>query len=405
MIKKLTLPNGVRIVHESMPTVRSVSAGIWVKAGSRNEAAGEEGIAHFIEHMLFKGTARRSARDIAVAFDRTGGDVNAFTSMEETCYFMKVLDEHASDSLEVLADMFFHSLFDAEEMEKEKSVITEEIAMVEDDPEDDVHEQLMAAMYPEHPMGRPILGTKESVRSFTEEQARNFMSRHYRPENTVISLAGKIDDSLIAKAAELFGGWKPSGLRSPALAPPAFQAGNIRKKREAEQAHLCIGFPGLDVNDPDIYALIVLNGLLGGSMSSRLFQSLREEKGLAYSIYSYHSSYSDSGSVTIYGGTSPDRLGEMQEAIDAEIRNLLKSGATSAELEDAAGQMRGSMLLGLENPGARMSRNGKNELFTGEHKTPEEVMESFAQVEKEQVDRLARDLLSGPRATAIILPS
>ncbi|MET3575305.1 pitrilysin family protein [Bhargavaea ullalensis] len=405
MINKMTLPNGVRIVCEKMPSVSSVSAGIWVKAGSRNEDETEAGLAHFIEHMLFKGSGKRSARDIAVAFDRTGGWVNAFTSKEETCYFMKVLDEHAEGALEVLADMFFSSAFDEGEMEKEKSVILEEIAMVEDDPEDDVHEQLIAAMYPNHPMGRQILGTRQSVRSFTPAQARNFMARFYRPENIVISLAGKISESLIRKTEQLFGSWTLPIERFHTQEAPVFHPGEILKRREAEQAHFCLGYPGLDVHSQDIYGLIILNSLLGGSMSSRLFQSLREDRGLAYSVYSYHSSYSDNGSVTIYGGTSPERLDEMRTAIDEEVRKLADGGAAVMEIEDAVSQMRGSLLLGLEDPDARMNRNGKTELFIGEHRSPEEVFLSFGRVDKEQVDRLAHELFSGPRATALILPN
>ncbi|MCM3087435.1 insulinase family protein [Bhargavaea ginsengi] len=405
MIQTRKCPNGVRIVTEQMPHVRSVALGIWVKTGARNESAGEAGMAHFIEHMLFKGTARRTAKDIAEAIDRTGGEINAYTAMEETCFYVSVLAEDAPEAIDVLADMFFKSAFDETEMRKEKSVILEEIAMVADTPDDDVHEQLQAAMYPGHPMGRPILGYPETVSAFTREETVSFMKREYRPERIVVSAAGCVDEELISRIEELFGSFAAGPSAPLSVERPEYASGSVRKRKDTEQAHICLGYPGMDVNDPDIYGLIILNALFGGSMSSRLFQRIREEHGLAYSVYSYHSTHTDSGSVTIYAGTSPSRLEETRAVIQNEIRALLAEGVTETEIEGALGQMKGSLLLGLESPSARMSRNAKNELFTGEHKDIDEVMEEFRYVDAKQIRRIADRIFSCPPAESIIIPN
>jgi predicted Zn-dependent peptidase len=405
MIQTRRCPNGVRIVTEPMPHVRSVAIGIWIKTGARNESAGEAGMAHFIEHMLFKGTARRTAKDIAEAIDRTGGDINAYTAMEETCFYVNVLAEDAPGAIDVLADMFFNSVFDEQEMRKEKSVILEEIAMVADTPDDDVHEQLQAAMYPGHAMGRPILGTPETVSAFTREETLSFMKREYRPERVVISVAGCVDDELIGRLEQSFGTFSGGAETPISVKRPEFTPGAIRKRKDTEQAHLCLGYPGLDVNDSDIYGMIILNALFGGSMSSRLFQRIREEKGLAYSVYSYHSSHTDSGSVTIYAGTSPSRLEETRTVIRNEVSRLLRDGVSDSEIEGAVSQMKGSLLLGLESPDSRMSRNAKNELFTGEHKDIDKVMDEFRRVDGKKIRRIAERIFSGQPAESIIIPN
>lgn len=405
MIQTIKCPNGVRIVKEQMPHVRSVAIGIWVKAGSRNEKAGEAGMAHFIEHMLFKGTDARTAKDIAEEMDRTGGEINAYTSMEETCYYVHVLAEDAPKAVDVLTDMFFNSVFDVQEMLKEKSVILEEISMVADTPDDDIHEMLLSAMYPGHPMGRPILGDPKTVSAFTREETISFMEREYRPERIVISVAGCVDDDLIDQINDKFGQFQARATTPLPLTSPEFTPGILRKGKDTEQAHICIGYPGLDVHDPDNYGLIILNTLFGGSMSSRLFQRIREERGLAYSVYSYHSSFTDTGSVTFYAGTSPSRLEETKAVIQREITLLLEDGVSDSEIEGAIGQMKGSLLLGLEGPAARMSRNAKNELFTGEHKPIDEVMSEFRRVDKAQLHRIAHTLFSGQPAESVIIPN
>lgn len=405
MLQTRKCTNGVRIVTEQMPHIRSVAIGIWVKAGARNEAAGEAGMAHFIEHMLFKGTAVRTAKEIAEAIDRTGGEINAYTAMEETCFYVNVLAEDAPIAVDVLADMFFNSAFDEREMRKEKSVVLEEIAMVADTPDDDVHEQLQAAMYPGHPMGRPILGYPETVSSFTREETIGFMKREYQPERIVISAAGCLDEKLISRLEERFGTFTGGAAVPLPVERPAFTPGAVRKRKDTEQAHLCMGYPGMDVQDPDIYGLMILNALFGGSMSSRLFQRIREERGLAYSVYSYHSSYADSGSVTIYAGTSPARLEETRTVIGNEVSRLLRDGVSDTEIGSAVGLMKGSLLLGLESPASRMSRNAKNELFTGEHKDIDQVMDEFRRVDGKQIHRIAERVFSGPPAESIIIPN
>lgn len=285
LINKHTCKNGVRIVLEQIPTVRSVSIGVWIGTGSRNETEQNNGISHFLEHMFFKGTKTRTAKEIAEAFDSIGGQVNAFTSKEYTCYYAKVLDEHASFALEMLADMFFHSTFVDEELQKERNVVLEEIKMYEDTPDDIVHDLLSKACYANHPLGYPILGTEETLRTFTGDSLRGYMADYYTPDRVVISVAGNVDESFIQQVESYFGFFtaKRKASESPA---PLFQPQKLARQKDTEQAHLCIGFNGLPVGHPDIYTLIILNNILGGSMSSRLFQEVREQRGLAYSVFS-----------------------------------------------------------------------------------------------------------------------
>lgn len=376
MLQRRVSQNGVRIVSEHIPHVRSVAVGIWVNVGSRHETAEENGLTHFIEHMLFKGTSSRTARQIAEEFDRIGGYVNAFTSKENTCYYAKVLDHHAKHAITVLADMFFNSQFDEQELEKERQVVLEEILMVEDTPDDDVHEQLWNVMYPNQPLGASILGTKETLDTFDKASIQQFMDHHYRPEHVVISVAGNIPDGFIDYIDSLFGKYKSkaSVIDRTAFELPVFHSGESHKSRETEQGHICLGYPGLSVKDKHIYDLVVMNNILGGNMSSRLFQEVREEKALAYSIYSYHSSYEDTGSVAIYGGTSSSQLGELQETIQETIQKVMDEGVTETEVNNAKEQLKGNLMLGLESTNSRMNRNGKNELIFSEHKSYDEVL-------------------------------
>jgi len=406
VLQKRTSQNGVRIVYEHIPHVRSVAVGVWVNVGSRHETPEENGLTHFIEHMLFKGTATRSARQIAEEFDRIGGHVNAFTSKEQTCYYAKVLDHHAKHAISVLADMFFHSQFDEVELEKERQVVLEEILMVEDTPDDDVHEQLWNVMYPNQPLGASILGTKESLATFSKDSIHQFMDHHYRPEHIVISIAGNIPDGFIDYTDSLFGQFSSSStnsVRSP-FEVPVFKPGESRKSRETEQGHICLGYPGLSVKDKHIYDLVVLNNILGGNMSSRLFQEVREEKALAYSIYSYHSSYEDAGSIAIYGGTSSNQLQKLQETIYETIQKVVDDGVTDTEVNNAKEQLKGNLMLGLESTNARMNRNGKNELVFNEHKTYDEVLQSIDEVNIHQVQKLVTDLFTIKPAISIITP-
>jgi predicted Zn-dependent peptidase len=386
--------------------VRSVAVGVWVDVGSRHETPEENGLTHFIEHMLFKGTATRSARQIAEEFDRIGGYVNAFTSKEQTCYYAKVLDHHAEHAISVLADMFFHSQFDEQELDKERQVVLEEILMVEDTPDDDVHEQLWNVMYPNQPLGASILGTKASLETFNKDSIHQFMEHHYRPEHIVISVAGNIPDGLIDYIDSLFGQFV-SSTKLPdrhSMGLPVFNSGESLKSRETEQGHICLGYPGVSVKDKHIYDLVVMNNILGGNMSSRLFQEVREEKALAYSIYSYHSSNVDSGSVAIYGGTSSNQLQELKETIHETIQKVVDEGVTETEVDNAKEQLKGNLMLGLESTNARMNRNGKNELIFKEHKTYDEVLQSIDEVNIHQVQKLITDIFAHQPAISIITP-
>ncbi len=301
MMKKHTCQNGVRVVLESIPTVRSVTIGIWIGVGSRDEDEKNNGISHFLEHMFFKGTNTRTAKEIAESFDSIGGQVNAFTAKEYTCIYAKVLDNHATYALDVLADMFFYSTFNEQELKKEKNVVLEEIKMYEDTPDDIVHDMLSKAAYHNHPLGFPILGTEETLDTFTSDMLHQYIHDMYTPDNIVISVAGNIDDNFIYQIENHFGSFE-RGKNKISNEKPIFYSEQVAKQKKTEQAHLCLGFEGLPIGSEKIYDLIVMNIIFGGGMSSRLFQEVREERGLAYSVFSYHSSYKDTGTLVIYGG-------------------------------------------------------------------------------------------------------
>ncbi|MDA7025810.1 pitrilysin family protein [Bacillus sp. CLL-7-23] len=404
MIKRYTCQNGVRIVLENNPTVRSVAIGVWIGTGSRHETPDINGISHFLEHMFFKGTKTRTARDIAESFDRIGGQVNAFTSKEYTCYYAKVLDEYASYALDILADMFFHSSFDEEELKKEKNVVYEEIKMYEDTPDDIVHDLLSKASFGNHSLGYPILGSEETLAKFTGASLRRYIDEHYTPDRVVISIAGNVSESFIKEAEKHFGSYEATGNRT-GMTEPDFYYEKLARKKETEQAHLCLGFKGLKAGHSEIYDLIVMNNILGGSMSSRLFQDVREDKGLAYSVFSFHSSYEDSGMVTIYGGTGANQLQLLSETIHETLRILKSEGVTPKELENSKEQMKGSLMLGLESTNSKMSRNGKNELLLGKHRTLDEMLETLNAVNLERVNRLVKQLFTDDYSMALISPT
>ncbi|MDQ0214251.1 putative Zn-dependent peptidase [Oikeobacillus pervagus] len=403
MIKKFTCDNGVRVVLEKIPTVRSVAIGIWIGTGSRDETVENNGISHFLEHMFFKGTETRTAREIAECFDSIGGQVNAFTSKEYTCYYAKILDNHASYALNILADMFFNSSFDEEELHKEKNVVLEEIKMYEDTPDDIVHDLLSKVVYENHSLGYPILGTEESLQTFTSDKLKQYMHDMYTPDRVVISIAGNIEESFIKEVEALFGTFK-GGTGKGHEATPQFHTNNISRKKETEQAHLCIGFEGLQIGHPDIYNLIVLNNILGGSMSSRLFQDVREQKGLAYSVFSYHSAYKDSGMVTIYGGTGAKQLDELYRTVEETLAVLKRDGITEKELVNSKEQLKGSLMLSLESTNSRMSRNGKNELLLGYHRSLDEIVRLIDEVTIPKVNHLANQIFTEKQSIALISP-
>ncbi|OLN22745.1 peptidase M16 [Domibacillus antri] len=403
MIKRFTCDNGVTIVTEEISTVRSAAIGIWIATGSRDESPELNGISHFLEHMFFKGTKSLSAKEIAESFDSIGGQVNAFTSKEYTCYYAKVLDNHADHALNVLADMFFHSTFEEEEMEKEKNVIYEEIKMYEDAPDDIVHDLLSRAAYGDHPLGLPILGTEETLASFTRDTLKEYMYNMYAPDRVVISIAGNIDETIVRKAEALFGSYSGGKATSMSAVSDFYYEKKARSK-ETEQAHLCLGYEGLSIGDKDIYSLIVMNNIIGGSMSSRLFQEVREERGLAYSVYSYHSSYKDTGLITFYGGTGAEQLDELYETIMNSIDLVKADGFTEKELHNSKEQLKGSLMLSLESTNSRMSRNGKNELLLKRHRSLDEIVSLIDGVTKESVDQLAKQLFDKPFSASLISP-
>ncbi len=405
MVQVITAKNGVRIVAEQMPHVRSLSVGIWVNAGSRYEAPEENGITHFIEHMLFKGTKNRTARQIAEQFDRIGGEINAFTSKENTCYFAKVLDHHGEIAIAILADMFFNSLFSQEDIERERQVVLEEIYMSEDDPADDVHEKLWAVMYPNDALGRPILGTAETLATFDEAMIRSYMAKHYGPKNVVISIAGNIEEGLLEKIEALFGTYEASSesiVSKPSY--PEFTAGEIEKTRDTEQAHIAISFPAINVKDPQMYSFVALNNIIGGNMSSRLFQDVREDRGLAYSVFSFQSSFEDVGAFTIAASASRQNLDALKQQIDQTLFDVVAGGVTEEELENAKEQLKGSFVLGLEGTEDHMNRNGVNELIHQNHRTVDEVLAKIDAISMDSMDDLITKILLNEPAIAIIGP-
>jgi predicted Zn-dependent peptidase len=404
MINKYSCKNGVRIVLENIPTVRSVAIGVWIGTGSRNENPQTNGISHFLEHMFFKGTKTRSAKEIAESFDSIGGQVNAFTSKEYTCYYAKVLDTHAQFALDVLADMFFNSTFVEEELNKERNVVLEEIKMYDDTPDDIVHDLLSRAIYGDHPLGYPILGTEETLNTFTGATLKEYIHNRYTPENVVISIAGNISDKFILEVEKYFSSYEGGNSSTPENIP-VFQSNRLSRKKETEQAHLCIGFEGLKIGHEDVYSLIILNNILGGSMSSRLFQDVREQRGLAYSIFSYHSAYQDNGVVTVYGGTGAKQMDVLFETIQATLEKLKQDGITEKELNNSKEQLKGSLMLGLESTNSRMSRNGKNELLLKRHRSLDEIIEQIDQVTKQSVDGMATSVFTDKYSVSLISPN
>jgi predicted Zn-dependent peptidase len=404
MINKYFCKNGVRIVLENIPTVRSVAIGVWIGTGSRNEDPQTNGISHFLEHMFFKGTKNRSAKEIAESFDSIGGQVNAFTSKEYTCYYAKVLDTHAQFALDVLADMFFNSTFVEEELNKERNVVLEEIKMYDDTPDDIVHDLLSRAIYGDHPLGYPILGTEETLNTFTSATLKDYIHNRYTPENVVISIAGNVSDKFILEVEKYFGSYE-GGNSSTLENIPVFQSNRLSRKKETEQAHLCLGFEGLKIGHEDVYSLIILNNILGGSMSSRLFQEVREQRGLAYSVFSYHSAYQDNGVVTVYGGTGAKQLDVLYETIQETLEKLKQDGITDKELNNSKEQLKGSLMLGLESTNSRMSRNGKNELLLKRHRTLDEIIEQIDLVTKQSVNGMATSVFTDQYSVSLISPN
>lgn len=354
-----TLNNGIKVIGEQIDYVSSATIGCWVKSGSIYERENESGISHFIEHMMFKGTKKRTATDIAYEMDAIGGQINAFTAKECTCYYVKTINDYIDEATDILCDIVCNSVFDTSEMEKEKGVVIEEIGMVEDTPEDLVHDLLAQSFYKDYPLARPILGTKESVTAISRDMIQDYLSRHYVSEGIVVSIVGKFDKDhvleLLNKSLSCIEGKKAESLKTE-FEP---QKNNIFRKKDTEQTHICLALPGFRMEDDKTYPLIALSNLFGGGMSSRLFQNIREKKGLVYSVYSYASSYSHVGMFGIYAGTNDAQAKQVIELIFKEIEDIKKNSIKEDEFARAKQQMKASYIMGLESTSNRMTALGK----------------------------------------------
>ena len=402
MFDQFMLDNGVTIIGERIPHFRSVSIGLWVASGSQYEQPAENGVSHFIEHMLFKGTQRRSARDIAEEMDAVGGALNAFTSKECTCFYAKVTDDELPLAVDILSDLALRPVFDAGELEKERGVVLEEIAMVEDTPEDLVHDLLSEAQYTGS-LSRPILGTADLIRGYGRDALQGYWARHYTPENMVVAIAGNYDwDAFVSLVQRYFTPFAAARGDARAAQAQAFTPGRLAREKDTEQTHICLGFPGVPSDSDDLYALSVLGNALGGGMSSRLFQRIREELGLAYSVYTYSSSYQGLGSFCVYAGTTPDNAPTVLSELQSQLDLLLRDGLTDKEFKSAKAQLRGGFLLGLESSGGRMQALGRGHLLMGHVRTPEETLSRIEAVTPDAVMELARRLLGQKGSAAIV---
>ncbi len=401
--ERTTLDSGVTVVTERMQEVRSVSAGFWFDVGSRDEPDALAGTSHFLEHLLFKGTPRRSAKDIANAFDAVGGDVNAFTGKEFTCYYSRVLDEDLPMALDVLSDMITNSTIDPEELESERKVILEEIAMHEDAPDELVHDLFYRAMYEGHALGRPVLGYNETIAAVTRDEVAGYWHDRYAAPNLVVAAAGNVDHAqLVDKVGELFS--ERSGHKTlRAGNAPAPKGGASVHKRPTEQAHIVLGGPGIHRAHEDRHALALLDTVLGGGMSSRLFQEVREKRGLAYAVYSYRSLFADTGSFAVYVGTTPQNAETVLDIVQGEFGSILADGITDAELERAKGHLKGSLVLSSEDPGSRMNRLGKQQVTNGEILSVDELIGKIDGLEMTDIRRVAEMVFGSgsPRVTVV----
>ena len=411
-VRRTVLPSGLRVLTEAIPAMRSVSFGIWVAVGSRDETGSQAGAAHFLEHLLFKGTNKRSALDISAEIEAVGGETNAFTTKEYTCYYARVLDEDLPLAIDVMCDAVADSVLAAADVETERGVILEEIAMHDDEPGDEVHDLFARAVYGDHPLGRLISGTEETVTPMTRRQIQGFYRRRYTAPQIVIAAAGNLDHAAVVKLVRQALRGTPLDTDPAAPAPhraatPAVRtkpAATLVEPKETEQAHVILGCPGIDRTDDRRFALGVLNNVLGGGMSSRLFQEIREQRGLAYSVYSYASQYADSGVFAVYAGCAPGKVDEVLDLIRAELARVAAEGITEAELARGKGMSKGSFVLGLEDTGSRMSRLAKGELLYGNLMPVDDLLARVDAVTLADVNTLAAELLGRPMSLAVVGP-
>ena len=412
MIDRTEFSSGLRVVTERMRGLRSVTIGFWVLAGSRDEAPTISGSSHFLEHLLFKGTATRTALEIAENFDAVGGDVNAFTAKEYTCFYARVLDRDIETAVEHLADMLQHSLLRKADLDAERQVILEEINMHEDSPEDVVHDLFTETLWPDHPLGRPVLGTASTIRAATPASVRRFYKRHYSPGHFVVAAAGNVDHvalvSMLRRNMDTGRKLRPGATSSRSVRatgnPPTASSRPLVRRRKTEQAHICLGTDGLARTDPDRFAFMIVNTALGGSMSSRLFQEIREKRGLAYSVYSYHQQFTEAGLFSCYAGTTPNRGEEVIGLLRRELQNLAGGGLREDEFERAKGHVKGAMVLSLDDPGGRMSRLGKSEIAHGEILSVDQTLRRIERVRLDDARRVAERVLSKPMTLTVLGP-
>ena len=412
LVKRTVLPGGLRIITEQMPSVRSAAIGIWVNVGSRDEVASQTGSAHYLEHLLFKGTKNRTALDISSTIDAVGGEMNAFTSKEVTCFYTRVLDTSVPEAIEVLVDMITSATITSVDVDQERQVVLEEIAMRDDDPADIVHEQFSRALYGDAPLGRSILGTVENISSLSRRSIHGFYRKYYTPDRLVIAVAGNIDHASIVKQirkAFNLGGFDLGGEEIPYVPSKvktkvSHSGGFVKFDKTTEQANLVIGVPGLDRADERRYIQSVFNAALGGGMSSRLFQEVREKRGLVYTVYSFGQQFQDAGMAGVYAGCSPKNLEQVTQVITDVLDEVALNGITEAELVKAKGQVSGGMVLGLEDTSSRMSRIARSELNHGYVPSVSQVLERISAVTLEEVHTLAHHLWSQERLTAVVGP-
>lgn len=399
-IRSTTLPSGLTVLSDEMPTVESASVGVWVCAGTRDETPEQNGIAHLLEHMAFKGTARRSPRAIAEEIEAVGGQINAYTSREQTAYYARVLADDVPLAVDMLADILQNSTLDAEELAREREVVVQEIGQAQDTPDDIVFDHFQAAAYPDQAMGRPVLGTAETVRAMDRDAVGAYLARHYRGKRMILAAAGRVEhDALVALAAEAFADLPPG--EAGDAEPARYAGGESRDPRQLEQLHLVLGFPGLAYDDEDYYALSVFSTLYGGGMSSRLFQEVREERGLAYSIYSFHSSYTDTGMFGVYAGTSPADVEELLDVIAKESGALAET-VSEEEIARARAQIKAGVLMALESSWARCERLANHMMSFGRIVPIEEMVARIEAVDGAAVERIARRIFTGrPTVSAV----
>ena len=403
-IHRHALPNGLVVITETMQHVRSVSVGIWVRSGSRREVLSENGLAHFMEHMVFKGTERRSAEDIAREMDSVGGMLDAFTSKEQICFNAKVLDEQLPIAFDVIADLVLRPKFDSDDVRKERQVVLEEIKMDLDNPEYLLHDIFTRGFWPAHSLGRPILGTPETVRKFDQEALRSRFQNWFAPDHILVTAAGNITHNQVLELVEKeFGHLRPVGGREEDPAPSTGAPINLETKRDLEQVHICVGVPSLPLAHQRRFGVAVLNNLLGGGMSSRLFQNIREKQGLAYAVFSELTPYSDAGMLSVYAGTGKETIGKVLDLTVAEFRAMKESPVSEEELLRAKNHLKGSLMLSLESTSSRMSNLARQELYFHRFSSLDEILASIEAVTREEVQTLAQEFFKPEQIAVTVL--